>query len=137
MTAYLLAAPCKWCGYNGHNYWQKRSHEKNCPWREVEGFDERLMILNADNPPDSPLFLACAVIRRKRGAQYNRAGVELGDYFPFGHASYAQMVHMKATRLRAEVQGAEFNPTFTALEEHMVDLTNYLSFWYDWARRAP
>lgn len=38
----LLAAPCKFCGYNGPGYWQKGSHGADCPWREIGGDKERL-----------------------------------------------------------------------------------------------
>ena len=57
------------------------------------------------------------------------------DYFPFGHVSHAQMVHTKATRLRATVEDSGFNPDLADLEEHMVDLINYLCFWYEWATK--
>jgi hypothetical protein len=81
----------------------------------------------------SPLFGVCAAVRKERGDQYNQAGVDLGDYFPFDHVSHAQMVHVKGTRLRAEVQGSNFNPEFSALREHLRDLVNYACFWYEFA----
>jgi len=81
----------------------------------------------------SPLFAICAEVRKERGSHYNQAGVELEEYFPFDHASHAQMVHVKGTRLRAEVQGSGFNPDFSVLREHLRDLVNYACFWYEMA----
>lgn len=83
----------------------------------------------------SPLFRACASKRDERGKQYNVAGankIVVADYHPFGHASYAQMVWIKSLRLRVETERAAFNPDPALIEEHIVDLTNYLSFWYEW-----
>jgi len=36
-----VEAPCKWCGYNGTNYWQEGSHPRHCPWHYVGGGDAR------------------------------------------------------------------------------------------------
>lgn len=33
----VLAAPCRWCGYNGEGYWQVGTHAITCPWRQVGG----------------------------------------------------------------------------------------------------
>ena len=41
----LLAAPCKWCGYNGPGYWKAETHSKECPWHEVGGESERKEML--------------------------------------------------------------------------------------------
>lgn len=40
---YILTkqAPCFWCGYNGSGFFQKRTHEKWCPWYCVSGGEER------------------------------------------------------------------------------------------------
>lgn len=37
----LLEAPCCFCKYNGPGYFQKYTHEKDCPWHDVGGMDER------------------------------------------------------------------------------------------------
>jgi hypothetical protein len=37
----LLAAPCLLCGYNGSGYWQKETHDKQCPWHKIGGAAER------------------------------------------------------------------------------------------------
>ena len=41
----LVEAPCVFCGYNGPNYWQAGSHDKNCPWHDVGGGYERMDLL--------------------------------------------------------------------------------------------
>lgn len=37
----LLEAPCCFCKYNGPGYFQKHTHEKDCPWHDIGGMDER------------------------------------------------------------------------------------------------
>lgn len=41
----LLEAPCVFCGYNGPGYWQRLTHDKNCPWYPQGGFNERREVL--------------------------------------------------------------------------------------------
>lgn len=41
----LLSFPCKFCGYNGQGYWQKGTHDSDCPWRDVGGETEREKLL--------------------------------------------------------------------------------------------
>jgi hypothetical protein len=43
----ILAAPCLWCGYNGQGYWSLRTHAEECPWHEIGGETERLLVLGA------------------------------------------------------------------------------------------
>ena len=43
-----LEAPCRWCGYNGANYWQALSHAEECPWYKVGGAGERATILEVE-----------------------------------------------------------------------------------------
>lgn len=40
MTA-LLNAPCVFCGYNGHGYFQVGTHSKSCPWHYIGGEADR------------------------------------------------------------------------------------------------
>lgn len=42
---HLLEAPCPFCGYDGPEYWQKRSHASACPYYVVGGYDERVELL--------------------------------------------------------------------------------------------
>ena len=86
----------------------------------------------------SPLFRACAAKREERGEQYNLGvsehtlNIDPYDYHPMGHASYAQMMWLKSLRLLVEVTRAGFKPDHTLIEEHIIDLVNYLCFWYEW-----
>lgn len=43
----ILKSPCLWCGYNGEGYWSLRTHAESCPWHEVGGEMERLLVLGA------------------------------------------------------------------------------------------
>lgn len=43
-----LEAPCRWCGYNGSEYWQATSHTEECPWHKVGGAEERATILEVE-----------------------------------------------------------------------------------------
>jgi len=38
-------APCKFCGYNGEGYWQKGTHNKDCPFRNIGGIEDRKGIM--------------------------------------------------------------------------------------------
>ena len=99
-------------------------------WRPPN-LDEVLSVHLADVlAAREPLFRDCSALRQQRGAQYNQGGVSLDDYFPYGHTSHAQMVHVKATRILAEMLGADMHPDVRDMAEHVRDLTNYLSFWY-------
>jgi hypothetical protein len=46
----LLAAPCSICGYNGPGYWQRETHDRECPWRYIGGKSEREMAVRALSP---------------------------------------------------------------------------------------
>jgi hypothetical protein len=37
----ILDAPCKWCGYDGPDYWQENTHGHDCVWRSVGGLWDR------------------------------------------------------------------------------------------------
>ena len=76
----------------------------------------------------------------RKSADYNKnelTGDAAGDdsslrdvYFPLGHASYAQMIHVKSQRVLtlvdAELKGRPVN--FEGLEDTSLDLINYASF---------
>ena len=34
-----FAAPCEFCGYDKEDYYQKHTHDKSCPWYEIDGVD--------------------------------------------------------------------------------------------------
>ena len=64
-----------------------------------------------------------------KGEDYN-TGVALHDYFPFGHKSYIQMVHLKALRLVAIADNEE--PNFDSVKDTVMDLINYAVFYLDY-----
>lgn len=43
-----LAAPCRWCGFNGPEYWQSGTHTSECPWHKIGGQHERAEVLELD-----------------------------------------------------------------------------------------
>lgn len=81
----------------------------------------------------SPVLRRVALLRIRKGEDYN-SGIQLRDYFPFGHKSYLQMIHLKATRLRSLLERIEAGgtPNFEGLEDTNDDLINYASFYGEW-----
>lgn len=78
----------------------------------------------------SPVLKKVAELRAKKGQDYN-AGPQLKDYFPFGHLSYAQMVHLKTLRIHsllAVLQSGK-QPNFEGLLDTLEDLINYTTFY--------
>jgi len=68
-------APCKFCGYNGVRYWQKGTHYKGCPFRNIGGIKDRRGIMevlakiyNNRNKGDGEPYtqLSKAILRHKR-----------------------------------------------------------------------
>ena len=86
-------------------------------------------------PPQPELFKRVQAKTAQRGKSYNNANaitnIEVEDYFPFNHASYAQMVWLKALRLVATVGRDLENPSLPDCAEHVIDATAYLSFYFD------
>lgn len=78
----------------------------------------------------SPVLKRIADLRFNKGQDYN-TGVQLHDYFPFGHYSYAQMVHVKVTRIRALVgaMGSGKPVKFESLLDTVEDLINYSTYY--------
>lgn len=69
----------------------------------------------------------------KKHEDYNH-GVKLEDYFPFGHKSHVQMLHVKALRLVALAQN-EAQPNFESVEDTLYDMINYAVFYLDHLKR--
>lgn len=64
----------------------------------------------------------------KKHEDYN-TGIQLEDYFPFGHKSYIQMLHVKVLRLRS-LDGRAGN--FESVKDTLYDLINYSIFYLDY-----
>lgn len=80
----------------------------------------------------SPVLREVTLLRARKGRDYNTV-VDLRDYFPDGHASYRQMVHVKSTRARALVGLMELGLTanFEGLRDTLLDLINYSVYWVE------
>lgn len=87
-------------------------------------------------------YAHAAALTLRKGQDYNRiaadgedaSGKERDAYFPFGALSYAQMIHVKASRVRSLslVQG---QAQFEGLRDTILDLMNYCAFFADWLQR--
>ena len=80
----------------------------------------------------SPVHLEIAELRAKKGQDYNST-VKLRDYFPMGHASYFQMMHLKTKRAESliEVIQQGGKPNFEGLRDTLLDALNYITFWVE------
>jgi len=82
-----------------------------------------------DMPYDFPLFKKAMDICAKKGEDYNAGSVQFEDYFPFGHKSYVQMLHLKALRLVSLVEKTEA-PNFEGIEDTVLDMVVYANQYY-------
>jgi len=81
-----------------------------------------------------PAALAeAALLCMRKSEDYNGGGIDNSEYFPFGAISYAQMLHVKATRfnalVRKELAGETVN--FEGLRDTALDIINYAGFYID------
>ncbi len=80
----------------------------------------------------SHVLLEVSRLRASQGRNYNNSGVAISDYFPMGHASYFQMVHLKTKRLQSLLEmGADVEPHHEGLRDSLLDLLNYAVFWVE------
>ena len=67
----------------------------------------------------------------KKSADYNGDGIDSSEYFPFGALSYAQMLHVKATRFNAlarkDFAGGDVN--FEGQRDTALDIINYAAMY--------
>lgn len=75
----------------------------------------------------SPAIQRVVDLRVAKGNDYN-AGPTLRDYFPYGHMSYAQMIHVKATRIQSLLMSGNV-PKFEGLADSLDDLMNYTIYY--------
>ena len=80
----------------------------------------------------SPVHLELAKLRAAKGQDYNSC-VKIGDYFPLGHISYFQMMHLKTTRARSLIDVLQNGgtPNFEGLRDTLLDNLNYVTFWVE------
>lgn len=80
----------------------------------------------------------------RKSADYNQGGMkgqraedaataDRDVYFPFGSASYAQMIHTKAQRLNSLVlkERAGLPPNHEGIRDTLLDVINYAAFWVE------
>jgi len=67
------------------------------------------------------------VLVLKKHQDYNK-GLELDQYFPFGDASYVQMLHVKQCRLLSLVS-TNTTENFESKKDTILDLINYAVFY--------
>ena len=67
------------------------------------------------------------VLVQKKHQDYNK-GLELDQYFPFGDASYVQMLHVKQCRLLSLV-ATNTTENFESKKDTVLDLINYAVFY--------
>lgn len=80
----------------------------------------------------SPVLLEITRMRAAKGKDYN-SSVRIPDYFPLGHPSYFQMVHLKTKRAQSliEVGSRGGTPNFEGLRDTLLDLLNYTVFYVE------
>lgn len=78
----------------------------------------------------SPVLKKVAELRARKSQDYN-SGPQLRDYFPFGHVSYAQMLHVKNLRIQSLLARMEagHEPNFEGILDSVEDLINYSTFY--------
>lgn len=67
------------------------------------------------------------VLVQKKHEDYNK-GLQLAEYFPFGDASYVQMLHVKQCRLLSLVS-TDSMENFESKKDTVLDLINYAVFY--------
>lgn len=91
--------------------------------------------LRGTDSPVAQLGIA-GLLYLKKSADYNGDSImhyTLSNYFPFGTASYAQMIHTKSMRILS-VAEKELNKkpaNFESLQDSALDMINYAMFLAD------
>lgn len=91
----------------------------------------RLRELEDQREVISPVWMELQELRELKGKDYNDVPGGRDAYFPFGHLSYAHMVHTKNLRLQsllgAMQKGRPIN--FEGLYDTIKDLVNYATYY--------
>lgn len=93
---------------------------------------------NAGSETNSPVWQHLQALRHAKGQDYNNVPGGRDAYFPFGHFSYAHMIHTKNLRiqslLRAMANGQQ--PNFEGLLDTVEDLVNYATYYAEALREG-
>ena len=79
----------------------------------------------------SPAFREAAALRARKGKDYNDAGLNIAEYFPFGEVSFVQMLYVKALRLVSLARRPR-ETVHEPLRDTVIDLLNYASYFVEW-----
>lgn len=92
----------------------------------LNAIEVALEAMGQSGDPLLRVFAEAFVLQHQKSSDYNRS-VPRKDYFPFGRLSYAQMIWVKAMRLRslAHTDAVIFNESFM---DTLLDLINYAGF---------
>jgi phosphoribosyl-ATP pyrophosphohydrolase len=79
----------------------------------------------------SPVWLDLQALREAKGKDYNDVPGGRDAYFPFGHMSYAHMVHTKNLRLQSLLSAMQHGRpvNFEGLLDTVKDLVNYATYY--------
>ena len=96
--------------------------------------EDLLYELSLRTSPVAQLGIA-GLLYLKKSADYNSDSKHyaLSNYFPFGTASYAQMIHTKSMRILsvAEKELNQKTANFESLQDSALDMINYAMFLAD------
>lgn len=79
--------------------------------------------------PIDPILLEASNLSAAKSQDYGDPSPSHRSYFPFGHTSYLQMLHLKLQRLVA-LAGSPAH--FESRHDTILDLINYASFYAHW-----
>ena len=126
----LIESPCVFCGYNGPDYWQEKTHAENCPWHNVGGGQERRDLLPAvisDHfnalSPVLPEDVRIAVMYLNDEAQ-EMADADMHRNAKAMHET-ADLIERLAGDL-AQFQQSAFNPDWSLLEATQDSLREHM-----------
>lgn len=86
----------------------------------------------------SPVWLELQKLREEKGQDYNNIPGGREAYFPYGHQSYAHMVHTKTLRIQSILNsmGSGRKLNFESLYDSVADLVNYGTYYAEAIRNG-
>lgn len=91
----------------------------------------RLRDQEAQREALSPVWLRLQQLREAKGKDYNDVPGGRDAYFPFGHLSYAHMIHTKELRLQSLLKAMQTGRpvNFEGILDTVEDLINYATYY--------
>ena len=91
----------------------------------------RLREQEAQREALSPVWLRLQSLREAKGKDYNDVPGGRDAYFPFGHLSYAHMIHTKELRLQSLLKAMQTGRpvNFEGILDTVEDLINYATYY--------